>query len=139
MIGQCCDSQLYTITTIVLLLLIVYYDYISRWYKHRQKVNLVRVHFQFLRFLLINQIFKCEIHTLVLWVKLIKCQFFLQTKEHIIIPYFIMLQDHEEEKKPLKPPKPTSKSGIPIPNGTPKAAPRQEHYYMYVYNFFPLC
>ncbi|KAG4952178.1 hypothetical protein JHK85_046045 [Glycine max] len=38
--------------------------------------------------------------------------------------------DHEEEKKPLKPPKPTSKSGIPIPNGTPKAAPRQEHYYM---------
>ncbi|KAG4939324.1 hypothetical protein JHK82_045048 [Glycine max] len=73
-------ALLYTITTIVLLLLIVYYDYISRWYKHRQKVNLKR--------------------------------------------------DHEEEKKPLKPPKPTSKSGIPIPNGTPKAAPRQEHYYM---------
>ncbi|KAL2966615.1 hypothetical protein AAZX31_16G127600 [Glycine max] len=73
-------ALLYTITTIVLLLLIVYYDYISRWYKHRQKVNLKR--------------------------------------------------DHEEEKKPLKPPKPTSKSGIPIPNDTPKAAPRQEHYYM---------
>ncbi|XP_040862095.1 PQ-loop repeat-containing protein isoform X2 [Glycine max] len=70
--------KLYTITTIVLLLLIVYYDYISRWYKHRQKVNL----------------------------------------------------DHEEEKKPLKPPKPTNKSGIPIPNGSPKAAPRQEYYYM---------
>ncbi|KAG5079233.1 hypothetical protein AAZX31_02G056700 [Glycine max] len=73
-------ALLYTITTIVLLLLIVYYDYISRWYKHRQKVNLVR--------------------------------------------------DHEEEKKPLKPPKPTNKSGIPIPNGSPKAAPRQEYYYM---------
>ncbi|XP_014618868.1 lysosomal amino acid transporter 1-like isoform X2 [Glycine soja] len=71
-------ALLYTITTIVLLLLIVYYDYISRWYKHRQKVNL----------------------------------------------------DHEEEKKPLKPPKPTNKSGIPIPNGSPKAAPRQEYYYM---------
>lgn len=50
-----------------------------------------------------------------------------------------MLQDHEEEKKPLKPPKPTNKSGIPIPNGSPKAAPRQEYYYMYGYSFFSFC
>ncbi|KAL1333040.1 hypothetical protein HN51_061801 [Arachis hypogaea] len=36
--------------------------------------------------------------------------------------------DHEEDKKPLKP-KPSHESGIPIPNGTPKAAPRREYYY----------
>ncbi|XP_020239300.1 lysosomal amino acid transporter 1 homolog [Cajanus cajan] len=74
-------ALLYTITTIVLLLQIVYYDYICRWYKHRQKV-------------INNQ------------------------------------RDPEEEKKPLKPPKPSNKSAIPIPNGTPKASPRPEYYYM---------
>ncbi|KAK7386510.1 hypothetical protein VNO78_26790 [Psophocarpus tetragonolobus] len=73
-------ALLYTITTIVLLLQIIYYDYISRWYKHRQKM----------------------IHE----------------------------RDQEDQKKPLKPPKPTNKSGIPIPNGSPKAPPRQEYYYM---------
>ncbi|KAL2333668.1 hypothetical protein Fmac_014881 [Flemingia macrophylla] len=73
-------ALLYTITTIVLLLQIVYYDYICGWYKHRQKVN--------------NKM------------------------------------DHEEEKKPLNPPKPSHKYAVPIPNGTAKAPPRQEYYYM---------
>jgi len=49
-----------------------------------------------------------------------------------------MLQDEEEERKQLKPPKPTYESGIPIPNGTLKAVPRQEYFYMYAYIFFPL-
>ncbi|RDX85682.1 Lysosomal amino acid transporter 1, partial [Mucuna pruriens] len=73
-------SYLYTTTTIVLLLQIIYYDYVYKWYKHHRKVNDKR--------------------------------------------------DHEEEKKPLKPPKPSNKSGIPIPNRTPKAAPRREYYFM---------
>jgi len=45
-----------------------------------------------------------------------------------------MLQDQEEEeeqRKPLKPPKPTYESAVPVPNDTPMAVPRQEHYYMY--------
>ncbi|WVZ26043.1 hypothetical protein V8G54_004587 [Vigna mungo] len=73
-------ALLYTITTIVLLLQIIYYDYISNWYKHPQKVNNKR--------------------------------------------------DEEDERKPLKAAKPAYESGIPIPNGTRKAVPRQEHYYM---------
>ncbi|KAK7359954.1 hypothetical protein VNO77_01923 [Canavalia gladiata] len=73
-------ALLYTTTTIVLLLQIIYYDYIYKWCKHRQKVN--------------NK------------------------------------KDHEEEKKPLKPPKPSDKSGIPIPKDTSKAAPKREHFYM---------
>ncbi|XP_061369788.1 probable vacuolar amino acid transporter YPQ2 [Gastrolobium bilobum] len=72
-------ALLYTITTIVLMLQVMYYDYISRWYKHRQKI--------------INK------------------------------------GALEEEKKPLKP-KPSDESGIPIPHGTLKAAPRPEYYYM---------
>ncbi|XP_047163463.1 uncharacterized protein LOC124833120 isoform X1 [Vigna umbellata] len=39
-------------------------------------------------------------------------------------------RDEEDERKPLKAPKPAYESGIPIPNGTRKAVPRQEHYYM---------
>ncbi|ESW28005.1 hypothetical protein PHAVU_003G251100 [Phaseolus vulgaris] len=39
-------------------------------------------------------------------------------------------RDEEEERKQLKPPKPTYESGIPIPNGTLKAVPRQEYFYM---------
>ncbi|XP_057422307.1 uncharacterized protein LOC130716126 isoform X2 [Lotus japonicus] len=36
---------------------------------------------------------------------------------------------HEEEERPLKP-KASEESEIPIPNGTPRAAPRREYYYM---------
>ncbi|XP_027346049.1 uncharacterized protein LOC113857929 isoform X3 [Abrus precatorius] len=74
-------ATLYTATTIILVVQIIYYDYIYIWYRHRRKVNNKR-------------------------------------------------QDYEEEKKPLKPPKPSDKSGIPIPKGTPKTAPRREYFYM---------
>ncbi|XP_027346047.1 uncharacterized protein LOC113857929 isoform X1 [Abrus precatorius] len=74
-------ALLYTATTIILVVQIIYYDYIYIWYRHRRKVNNKR-------------------------------------------------QDYEEEKKPLKPPKPSDKSGIPIPKGTPKTAPRREYFYM---------
>ncbi|KAK7262825.1 hypothetical protein RJT34_30406 [Clitoria ternatea] len=73
-------ALLYTTSTIVLLMQIIYYDYIYIWYKRGQKDN--------------NK------------------------------------GDPEEEKKPLKPPKLRDKSGIPIPNGTPKATPRRDYYYM---------
>ncbi|XP_027346048.1 uncharacterized protein LOC113857929 isoform X2 [Abrus precatorius] len=73
-------ALLYTATTIILVVQIIYYDYIYIWYRHRRKVNNKR--------------------------------------------------DYEEEKKPLKPPKPSDKSGIPIPKGTPKTAPRREYFYM---------
>ncbi|XP_027346051.1 uncharacterized protein LOC113857929 isoform X5 [Abrus precatorius] len=73
-------ATLYTATTIILVVQIIYYDYIYIWYRHRRKVNNKR--------------------------------------------------DYEEEKKPLKPPKPSDKSGIPIPKGTPKTAPRREYFYM---------
>ncbi|MED6139679.1 hypothetical protein PIB30_086075, partial [Stylosanthes scabra] len=71
-------ALLYTITTIVLVLQSLYYDYLYKWRKRRHKLN--------------NR------------------------------------GDQDEEKKPLKP-KPSHESGIPIPNGTPRAAPRREYYY----------
>ncbi|KAF7828809.1 putative vacuolar amino acid transporter YPQ2 [Senna tora] len=71
---------LYSTSTILLVLQSLYYDYIYRWCRGRQRVS---------------------------------------NKED---------EEEEEERKPLKQ-KPGHESGIPIPNGTPKAAPSPRKTY----------
>jgi len=74
------------------------------------------------------------LHSLKLNIKFFHKRIINNTLLRTLVSYLwncIILQDDEEEKRPLNPKPSQEYSGIAIPNGTQKEAARGEYYYMY--------